>query len=504
MKRVSGLVVVVATAFLAVGIANSHADSNDERFMPTPPDFSQGYIGTAFEDGRTLNYASQVLSMNTPDNPDDWRTYLCTSLYSTNCHLPGFRTVFFDLFSPCETSADSDCVESLNAVLPTGKIIVGKVVKIWNEGISYQGDPKIGISNGGSASSWQLPGTNPGGSEIYGLKAGIYGNYFYDNGDFVNRTFSASLQPITMDTGSQYRNPLMTVAPRGNGGTGWAGSNWVGNEAACQLIEENSCGLKETFPTGVKFSLKVRLAHPIPPWMTGRIGDPEIQTEAIDSERSTITITASPLKVPYVSGWLPWAQAPEAIKKLYPAGTGGISFGDTNGFTTSNLSNRILNAENTSAGERAISEFKTWIPYLKDRPAAMLSLWVVRNICYSKDTSRQMQKCAGNNFSGLVTTNSSVYSDGPPAFDASTGSLNYTVGAPHFDKDGNIFSGTYDLNLKSEVARCLYGFSKAPISAKIENRFRGWTKKPGNNHCKRVKWVASPQCGRVSFFSSRG
>jgi hypothetical protein len=467
-KRLVPLLVGFALAIqLVIAPGASHADFSDERFLPTPPDLTQGYIGTAFMDGRVLQNTSQILSMITPDNPDLWRTYLCSSLTSENCHLPGYRTVFFDLFSPCATNDDSDCIESLNATLPNGSTVIGKVVKIWNKGVTYKGDTKIGISDGGSTSSWELPGTNPGGSEIYGVKTGIYGNYFYDTGDFVNRTFSASIQPITMTTGTQYRNPLMTIVPRGNGGLSWGGSNWLGDEADCQLIEINACGLKESFPLDVKYSLKIRLANKIPAWMTGRLGDPEIKTESLGGDKTVVSISANAIKVPYVSGWIAWKDAPESIKKLYPAGTGGQSF-KPDGFTTTDLSSRILDAENEAAGERAISEFKTWIPFLKDKPAAMRTLWVVKNISWNSTSSQQQQKCAGDNFSGLVTTNASVYSDGPPNFDKDSGSLNYTVGAPHFDKDGKVFQGSYNLLMKSDVARCLYGFSKAPISAKIE------------------------------------
>jgi hypothetical protein len=39
--------------------------------------------------------------------------------------------------------------------------------------------------------------------------------------------------------------------------------------------------------------------------------------------------------------------------------------------------------------------------------------------------------------------------------------------APHYTAKGDLAVGTYDLLLKSEVARCIYGFSKAPISGSI-------------------------------------
>jgi hypothetical protein len=41
------------------------------------------------------------------------------------------------------------------------------------------------------------------------------------------------------------------------------------------------------------------------------------------------------------------------------------------------------------------------------------------------------------------------------------------VAAPHFDSQGKVFKGSYDLVMRSDVARCVYGFSKAPINATI-------------------------------------
>jgi hypothetical protein len=67
---------------------------------------------------------------------------------------------------------------------------------------------------------------------------------------------------------------------------------------------------------------------------------------------------------------------------------------------------------------------------------------------------------------GLVTTNAPTYEPTPPAFDGAF--LNYRVGGAHFLADEKtLFKGSYDLALRSEFARCLYGFSSAPLSASI-------------------------------------
>jgi hypothetical protein len=68
---------------------------------------------------------------------------------------------------------------------------------------------------------------------------------------------------------------------------------------------------------------------------------------------------------------------------------------------------------------------------------------------------------------GLVTTNATIYDGSIPAFDSAEGVLNYQVAAPHYAADGSEFSGTYDLVMSSSVARCIYNFTSAPISASV-------------------------------------
>lgn len=41
------------------------------------------------------------------------------------------------------------------------------------------------------------------------------------------------------------------------------------------------------------------------------------------------------------------------------------------------------------------------------------------------------------------------------------------VAAPHLKPDGSDMTGSYDLILNSTVARCLYGFTNAPIGATV-------------------------------------
>ena len=75
-------------------------------------------------------------------------------------------------------------------------------------------------------------------------------------------------------------------------------------------------------------------------------------------------------------------------------------------------------------------------------------------------------KCIGDSgVAGMVTTNSNAYIAGPPKFQA--GDLAYKVASPHYDSKGQVQIGTYDLAIRSDIARCIYGFTKAPIAASV-------------------------------------
>ena len=72
-----------------------------------------------------------------------------------------------------------------------------------------------------------------------------------------------------------------------------------------------------------------------------------------------------------------------------------------------------------------------------------------------------------NKLAGIVSTNSTTYSDGPPSLDPKTQSLDYELASAHYTSKAEEFLGTYDLVLDATVARCIYGFAKTPTSATV-------------------------------------
>jgi hypothetical protein len=67
---------------------------------------------------------------------------------------------------------------------------------------------------------------------------------------------------------------------------------------------------------------------------------------------------------------------------------------------------------------------------------------------------------------GIVTTNALAYDGSSPSFENQT--LNYRVSGLHFMPDGvTPVQGSYNLIMRSDTARCLYGFTNAPVKATI-------------------------------------
>jgi hypothetical protein len=116
-----------------------------------------------------------------------------------------------------------------------------------------------------------------------------------------------------------------------------------------------------------------------------------------------------------------------------------------------------------------------WISFEKAIPTQARwesSIWSA--VSYSTgsraDIYSQMNGCLqfSKGILGQVSTNATVYSISAPLWDAATDSLSFTVAAPSFDSDGEKKKGVYDLVLREDIAKCLWGKDLAKTSAKIE------------------------------------
>jgi len=97
-------------------------------------------------------------------------------------------------------------------------------------------------------------------------------------------------------------------------------------------------------------------------------------------------------------------------------------------------------------------------------PASNSILWNFASAIYD---GSDLHPCSADKskLHGLVVTNSPLYASGPPKFES--GSLDYQVAGAHLNEDGSVFRGSYTFIVRSETARCYYGFSDAPVQATV-------------------------------------
>ena len=168
--------------------------------------------------------------------------------------------------------------------------------------------------------------------------------------------------------------------------------------------------------------------------------------------------------MPLVGVSAPYSSLPEPLKSYYsgPHSPGGASSWGEPGPT----GRRNVLAQPSPDSDYAFEALQNWKDFIKDKANATPSQWKVRSLADSGSAG----SCFSNTskFVGIVSTNSMVYLGGPPQFKTETQSLDYKVASPHYTSKNEVFKGTYDLLMASDVARCLYGFSSAPIKASIQ------------------------------------
>lgn len=455
MKLASKRLTSLLLSLLIVGSSFANAaDIPDEQMVPGSFPYSgdrtQSY-GVFFEESvDTLRMPTVLYGYNQKNNQQNVVNF-CKSLEDSACsEATGFK--FYALFPPCAIESDVDCIESVYAITPGSPArIQGKYVRTMPSEVAkpYTGDLARGLPNGGNAGIWTIPGVkNKGGSEDYAVIMSRVGDIARGSNASSIGEIRAVILPVTLINNPGYKANIAVINDNGNFGFNHVGINHVGsvNFEPCAIVEDGTCALRQGFPENVQFGMAVRYSRPINGWLHGRINAPQIDYQP-KSYGTRIEMQGLATKVPLVGGYVPQNVMSEEDKNKL------IGNGKPGGYNT--------------PGAYYDDRFSLWNKYLGDKAIANPSQWIFYNL-----PEWQMQganSCIRNSptLAGFVTTNSTTYAAGPPVFNRESQSLDYKVASAHYLKDGSVFQGEYNLYIDSKVARCIYGFSSAPISATI-------------------------------------
>jgi hypothetical protein len=334
------------------------------------------------------------------------------------------------------------------------------------EGVSFKADPKHGLEAGSTASLWIDPKDKDidrgyliavgGGLKIEGPAA----NPKKATLDFVD----ANVIPYKHITGMRgVRATHIFTSPA----TGYPAIGFGGPEQ-CLWTDYLECGVQSEFASNSEIELVLHLPSQITGWVFGRLDSPSIKVEKLTDKSTTsgglnrISVSAKPVEVPLYSVKVPIEKASSRLKSAFanpkvspcltsrPACQHGWVGGSTSG-----------------SGQAAFEAMELMSEYLPERSQLLLPRWSFNSMEQSL-IPKEFSKCSKSSnqqFQGFVTTNATVFSGTPPKLEK--GFLNYKVSSLHNLPNGEEFKGSYDLVLDSQFARCLYGFSKSPVSASV-------------------------------------
>jgi len=408
----------------------------------------------------------------------------CTSMADASC--AGQPVHFRAVLPVCATSAQLDCIESVTAVGSDASATTAEFVEVFPKKgtLDFTGSQALKIPSGGTTSIFRVksfPHTTVGGKtyDTYAVTLAMGGGNQAD-GSVSSRTIFASITPVMfrdvvcderyngrcMD-GSKDQDNAGVAIDMDNGFRCilWdqVDGNGDGKIYADTPGDRTICALKRSFPEGIRFTLKARLTSEPGGWLHGRMDAPEILFDT-NKDRSLVTISAGPVRVPTFAGVAPYASLTGSIQKHYDAlcqsNCQSFRFGPQSKDISSIKRHLFVSPDPFSP--QAFSDLALWRDFLNDTASALPSQWTVRTL--DKGEMESVSTCisTGTGVKGIVTTNATAYVKGPPSFDTESKTLKYEVAAPHYEKDGKTeFKGVYNLIVREDVAECLYGFSNA-------------------------------------------
>ncbi len=434
-----------------------------------PLTFAQGIakwggVGTpAWGVGLTENFLVPSASAlyNLEETSGRASTTLCSGLLDANC--AGQKNLYHVLrLDICKESSQLSCIANFWAVDSAGKKTNGELVR------EILFDPKqavvenIELNLPGNASLgglWKLPGIkNSAGSENYFVSSNVTMFKNPTQNKFTYGEINNGIIAVEELTGG-YAPP--SLLPKG--GSGGNGSSAAPDGRNCVVLEQGKCQAPVAFPSGYRFGMTLRMSEKLSGWYHGRLSLPLISISDWKKGQE-ISIEGEPVKVSSIDFVAPTSEFSEEQKSLFTncikgncGGRGDIAGVAQTGGSLSHPKSMEL-----------VSKFAN---LYQERAAKTTSTWAFRNMFNldgAIDTGK-ITRCTSNSstLNGIVLTNALTYAAGPPSFDESTGSLLYKVASTHFEDNGTVASGTYDLTLRSDVARCLYNFSSAPIKAEV-------------------------------------
>lgn len=485
---------LVIAAFLAPTL--SHAvDPVDEQFqslaMPGPNSLGFQANESNFSKGQVSTWFNFTTSDGTPTGKVT-NVAICNNGQEPGCEFTVYA-LYRAVLPACIDGADTNCLSQITAISADGKSLKVNTLSTF-PALRYEdfaGDLAQRVPRGSGAVLVSIPEAPHAGGDNYLMKLVVSSMRTPESrGVYGVPSISASMMAVKIVEGKfrGYRTETSTASYLKAQGVSVRGVTDLApgeqldpRTQECVMSSTTQCALPYGLPQDISFGFSARFSFNLTGWLHGRMRDASIKLEKKSQTESLLTVSARAIKVPVLDVVKSVDDLPDSLLThfattdwsgetlRYPLATSvqGTRVSPSEK-TRTGLKNISFKMINTRFDTQSMKDFLQWLPIAGDKAAALPTQWRVSTM--TDRGSGVVQECLNksNTLAGLVTTNSTMYLDGPPTYDASQGSLDYKVASTHYEADGKTeFKGTYELLMSSSVARCIYKFTSAPVKATV-------------------------------------
>ena len=470
-------VLAVLTLVGGLSVPAGAAEFPDEQFVISSPPGNVPSFGVVIEDSQKLKNTFSTLQAFTSEGSQQGISKVLTV---NNCYEYGTaecgQDKFFNFMANlgfCNEALTTDCVQAVSATNSAGKKLAVNYVGAFPEKMAYafKGNLQANLPAGGSTFLVDIPEAPHVAGTQYLVVAQAQGNKMAGNPLFYLNEFSLGIFAVSKVTGRyQITGPTTEVAAFKV--LGMVSNQRIpfdqgtGTTARCAQSSATECLLAWPLPLDIDFGLSLKMHAKINGWLHGRTNNTVAEINTAADGDQIIQVSGRASIVPSVYAWFPKTDIPKQVADYYATkpdeSAYGTGFGDR--LAGSSVSPSLLK-DTLDYRESQFPEAIAWYSALKDKAPMAPTQWSIR----STNSGSDQKGCFRNNasLSGIVATNSNFFVSGPPVYNQTENSLDYKVASPHFLPNGEVFKGSYNLLMRSSVARCIYGFTAAPVSATV-------------------------------------
>lgn len=439
---------ITSISALALVITLVQPAAAQDAFNPDTIEIKEGTGAFQVAEVGSVFHSSYMVA-NGRNSDDQWA---CESTQDPECASSKISWVRGEAVLPvCDDKQSENCVVSLEIAKSGEELQPAKFIRN-TIGETFPEHKPSGFIAQATPSLWDAPNApSKSGSTTYSVQVRITQDREFNQQKFRAYSFFASVVPYREVTGDYKAPTQKTIYGDPVRGTRARTFSGGGVGPGCAWTEDGKCGVMQDFADGTRIRLVVRIPSTLGGWYEGRIKDPSISVAKYSNTNNQVSVEAEAVSVQRMLYVAPDTKALTAKEKSYVS----LGFaGSWDRFTV------WRNAWDPGTFEY-LNYFKT---KAKDTAVGQNTFWSFSSSAGQANGST----CLGDTSKvlGVVSTNAMVYDGGVPKF--SRGFLNYKVAGLHYEADGTTeVLGSYDLVMRSDVARCLYGFNKAPVSATI-------------------------------------